>query len=53
MQVFLGAVEGGGVLEERYGVRKALGEVLLAQAVYKSVESKSWEKVSLENLMPP
>ena len=29
---------------------KALGEVLVAKATYKSVQSKKWEEVSLENV---
>ena len=28
----------------------ALGEVLVAKATYKSVQSKKWEEVSLQNL---
>ncbi len=47
MEVFLGAVVGGKGLEEKYGVRVAMWEVLLAQAVYKSVESRRWEGVSM------
>lgn len=51
MDVFLRAAANGGGLEERYGARKALGEVLLAHAVYKSLESRRWEKVSMSNLL--
>ena len=43
MEQFLGAVVGGYQLEN--SGREALGEVRVAQAVYRSLESKRWEVV--------
>ena len=52
MQLFLGAVEGGreeGLLA-RESVRAALGEVMIAKALYKSRNSHRWEAVTVDNL---
>ena len=32
-------------------VEMCMGEVMVAKAIYKSVETKKWEKTSLENLI--
>ena len=32
-------------------VEYAMGEIMVATAIYKSVKTKRWEKVSLENLL--
>ena len=42
MEEFLSAVVGGYQLEE--SGRQALGEVAVAQAVYRSLETRRWEK---------
>lgn len=43
MEQFLGAVVGGCQLED--SGREALGEVGVAQAVYRSLETRQWEKI--------
>ena len=32
-------------------VEMCMGEVMVAKAIYKSVETKKWEKTSVENLI--
>ena len=57
MQLFLSAVEGElGEAEERGrrvrgSARWALGEVMVAKALYKSTETRRWESVTLDNLL--
>lgn len=58
MQLFLTAVEGeleSGEEERgrrvRGSARWALGEVMIANAIYKSNESRRWEPVTLDNLL--
>ena len=40
----------GGESGGQDSVQQALGEVMVAQAIYKSTKTKQWETVSLENL---
>ena len=49
MEVFLKAIVKG----ERSmdSCRDALGEVLVANAIYKSLRTKKWERPSLDNLL--
>ena len=48
MTTFLDAITSGQRIPD--SGYKALGEVLVAKATYKSVQSKKWEEVSLNNL---
>ena len=48
MITFLDAVTSGQQIPE--SGTKALGEVLVAKATYKSIQSKTWEEVSINNL---
>lgn len=50
MELFLEAVVGGGRVGEA-SAQEALQEVLVANAVYKSLQTKRWESVTVENLM--
>ena len=49
MKVFVEQIVGGCHGNSESGER-ALREVMLAQATYKSLKTKQWEKVSLDNL---
>ena len=57
MQLFLDAVQGVLSPEEMEGRRVrgsaqwALGEVMVANAIYKSNRSRKWEAVTLDNLL--
>lgn len=50
MKEFVGKVVGGEGGKEQASVQQALQEVMVAQATYKSVRTKQWERVTLENL---
>jgi len=53
MQLFLAAVEGEGEEREkaRGTARWALGEVMVAKALYKSHDTRKWEAVTIDNLL--
>ena len=51
METFLKAIVEGSTEEIRANPMQALQEVLVAKAIYKSVTTKRWEAVNVENLI--